>query len=498
MLDEERRHLIEEECGVFGILGNEEAANHTYLGLHALQHRGQESAGIATTIAGDHNMYVQRRQGLVSEQFTEDVLSRLPGDAAIGHVRYSTSGESAIRNAQPISVSTKYGPIALAHNGNLTNAGALRAKLESQGSIFGTTTDTEVIAHLIAKSLADNMLDAIIDALNQVQGAFSLVCLTPEFMIGLRDPNGVRPLCVGRLDGARVVSSEPTSFTLMGASFERELEPGEMFVTYRDGTEKWMEPFRKQTPTPCIFELVYFSRPDSTVFGRDVYGVRKRMGNILARESGVEADVVVPVPDSGVPAALGFAQESGVPYEVGLVRSHYVGRTFIEPSSQIRHFGVKLKLSPVQSVLEGKRVVVVDDSIVRGTTSRKIIKMVREAGAKEVHFRVASPQTTHPCFYGIDTPERSQLIAASHSLEEIRKYITADTLAYLSIKGLREAVSTNTEDGQSGFCEACFTGDYPIPLASNDRKKAAEEPGKEKVEATVGEPGEMVGAPPAE
>jgi amidophosphoribosyltransferase len=494
MLDEERRHLIEEACGVFGIIGNDEASNHTYLGLHALQHRGQESAGIATMVRGRREMHVQRRQGLVSDEFTEDVLDKLPGDAAIGHVRYSTSGESAIRNAQPISVSTKYGPIALAHNGNLTNAGALRLKLESQGSIFATTTDTEVIAHLIAKSLADNMLDAIIDALNQVQGAFSLVCLTPEFVIGLRDPNGVRPLCVGHLGDARVVASEPTSFTLMGAQFEREVEPGEMFVTYRDGREKWIKPFREKPPTPCIFELVYFSRPDSTVFGRDVYEVRKQMGRTLARESGVEADVVVPVPDSGVPAALGFAQASGIPYELGLVRSHYIGRTFIEPSSQIRHFGVKLKLSPVKSVLEGKRVVVVDDSIVRGTTSRKIIEMLREVGVKEVHFRVASPQTTHPCFYGIDTPERSQLIGASHTLEEIRTYITADTLSYLSIEGLRESVSASTKDGESGFCEACFTGDYPIPLASDDQDKANERPDKATVEAKVGEPDEALGA----
>ncbi len=494
MLDEERRHLIEEECGVFGILGNNEAANHIYLGLHALQHRGQESAGIATV--RDHNeMHVQRRQGLVSDNFTEDVLARLPGDAGIGHVRYSTSGESAIRNAQPISVSTKYGPIALAHNGNLTNAVALRKKLESQGSIFATTTDTEVIAHLVAKSLAENALDAIIDALNHVQGAFSLVCLTPEFMVALRDPNGVRPLCVGRLDGSRVVSSEPTSFTLIGADFEREIEPGEMLVSRRNGTEEWIRPFREQAPTPCIFELVYFSRPDSTVFGRDVYDVRKRMGETLARESGVEADVIVPVPDSGVPAALGFAQESGIPFELGLVRSHYVGRTFIEPSSQIRHFGVKLKLSPVESVLKGKRVVVVDDSIVRGTTSRKIIKMLREAGAKEVHFRVASPQTTHPCFYGLDTPERSQLIAASHTLDEIRTYITADTLSYLSIEGLRKSVSAPTEDGESGFCEACFTGKYPISLSNDDQERAEEEPGREKVEATVSEPGEDAAVP---
>jgi amidophosphoribosyltransferase len=467
MLEEEFRGLIDEECGVFGIHGHDEAANHTYLGLHALQHRGQEAAGIAS-MRDEYEMHVQRRMGLVSDEFTEEVLNALPGDRAIGHVRYSTAGSSSVRNAQPISVSTKYGPIALAHNGNLTNAQKLRKKLESQGSIFGTTSDTEVIAHLIAKSLAENMLDAIIDALNQVQGAFSLVCLTPEHVIGLRDPRGVRPLCCGWLDGARVLASEPTSFTLIGGEFERELEPGEMLVVERDGSEEWMRPFREQEPTPCIFELVYFSRPDSTVFGRDVYEVRKNMGRTLARESNVEADVVVPVPDSGVPAAMGYAAESGIPYEIGLVRSHYVGRTFIEPSSQIRHFGVKLKLSPVQSVLKDKRVIVVDDSIVRGTTSRKIIKMLREAGAKEVHFRVASPQTTNPCFYGIDTPERSQLIAASHTLDEIRKYITADTLAYLSIGGLRESVGAEVVDGKSGFCEACFTGDYPIPVSPQD------------------------------
>lgn len=467
MLDEERRGLIDEECGVFGIHGHNEAANHTYLGLHALQHRGQEAAGIATMI-DEHEMRVQRRQGLVSDEFTEEVLDALPGNRAIGHVRYSTAGSSSVRNAQPISVSTKYGPIALAHNGNLTNAQKLRRKLESQGSIFGTTSDTEVIAHLIAKSLAENMLDAIIDALNQVQGAFSLVCLTPEHVIGLRDPRGVRPLCCGRLDGARVIASEPTSFTLIGGEFEREFDPGEMLIVERDGSEEWLKPFREQDPTPCIFELVYFSRPDSTVFGRDVYEVRKNMGRILSRESGVEADVVVPVPDSGVPAAMGYAAESGIPYEIGLVRSHYVGRTFIEPSSQIRHFGVKLKLSPVESVLRGKRVVVVDDSIVRGTTSRKIIKMLRDAGAAEVHFRVASPQTTNPCFYGIDTPERSQLIAASHTLDEIRTYITADTLAYLTIDGLRASVGAEVEDGKSGFCEACFTGEYPIPVSPQD------------------------------
>lgn len=466
MLDEERRYLIEEACGVFGIQGHGEAANMAYLGLHALQHRGQESAGIVTV--EDDMLRVQRRQGLVGEGFTEDVLESLPGKTAIGHVRYSTTGESNIRNAQPLTVSTKYGPIALGHNGNLTNAAQLRAKLESQGSIFGTSTDTEVVAHLVAKSFASNLLDALIDALRQVKGAFSLVGLAPEFMVAVRDPRGVRPLVAGHLDGQRVVASEPSSFQLIGATVEREIEPGEMLIVYKDGTEEWRRPFEKIDARPCIFELVYFARPDNTLFGRPVYESRKNMGRILARESAVDADVVIAVPDSGVPAALGYAEESGIPYEIGLVRSHYVGRTFIEPSSSIRHFGVKLKLAPMIPVLRDKRVVVVDDSIVRGTTCRKIIKMVREAGAREVHFRVASPPTTHPCFYGIDTPVRNQLIAATHEIDEIQTYITADSLAYISIGGLREAVGAEMKDGNSGFCEACFTGDYPIDLIDQE------------------------------
>ncbi len=471
MLDEERRHLIEEKCGVFAVCGTSEAANLTYLGLHGLQHRGQESAGIAT-FEGDA-MHVERRLGLVSEAFTQDVLDKLPGDCAIGHVRYSTTGESSLRNAQPLTVSTKFGPMSFAHNGNLTNAGHLKEQLESQGSIFGTTSDTEVIAHLVAKSFAGEMLPAIIDALRQVEGAFSLVGMTRDFMFAARDPYGVRPLVYGNLDGAPVVASEPISFRLIGAEFEREIEPGEMGIFYRDGRVEWRRPFETVQPKPCIFELVYFSRPDNQIFGRNVYDTRKRMGMILAQESDVEADVVIPVPDSGTPAALGYAQESGVPFELGLVRSHYVGRTFIEPSSQIRNFGVKLKLSPVESIMKGKRVVVVDDSIVRGTTCRKIIRMVREAGAAEVHFRVASPPTTNPCFYGIDTPSRTQLIAASHTLEEIRDFIEADTLAYISVDGLREAVKAEMQkDGSSGFCEACFTGKYPISLYGADEAAA--------------------------
>jgi len=459
MFEEERQGLIEEACGVFGIVGHDESANLAYLGLHALQHRGQESAGIVTREAG--RMHVQRRQGLVSEAFTEDVLAMLPGRTAIGHVRYSTTGESSIRNAQPLTVSTKYGPLALAHNGNLTNADALRLSLEQAGSIFGTSTDTEVIAHLVARSSAPNIVDALVDALRQVRGAFSLIALTSDHMIAVRDAHGVRPLVLGRLGTVPTVASEPSSFRLIGAKLEREIAPGEMFIHTRGGEESWRKPFDVVAPRHCVFDLVYFSRPDNLIFGRDVYQTRKAMGSILAQESPIEADVVVPVPDSGVPAALGFSVESGIPFEMGLVRSHYVGRTFIEPSNSIRHFGVKLKLSPVATILEGKRVVVVDDSIVRGTTCRKIIKMIREAGAKEVHFRVASPPTTNPCFYGIDTPERSQLIASTHSLEEIRRYITADTLAYLSLGGLRHAVGAT---GPTSFCEACFTGKYPIEL----------------------------------
>ena len=464
MLDEERHHLIEEACGVFAIADHEEAANLAYLGLHALQHRGQESGGIAALIGNE--IVVQRRLGLVGDAFTEDVLAIVRGDTCIGHVRYSTTGESTMRNAQPITVSTKFGPLALAHNGNLTNADRLRRQLESQGSIFGTTTDTEVIAHLVAKSLAGDGLSALIDALRQVTGAFSLVGLTREFLFAVRDPYGVRPLVMGRIDGKPVFASEPSAFRLIGAEFEREVAPGEIVVVFADGREESRHPFETVRPKPCVFELVYFARPDNTIFGRDVYETRKQMGRILARESAVDADLVIPVPDSGGPAALGFAQESGIPYEMGLVRSHYVGRTFIEPSSSIRHFGVKLKLAPVESLLRDKRVIVVDDSIVRGTTSRKIIKMLREAGAAEVHFRVASPQTTNPCFYGIDTPQKSELIAANHTVDEIRDFITADTLAYLSVDGLREAVGAEVIGGKPSFCEACFTGDYPIEIPS--------------------------------
>lgn len=476
MLDEERVDLIQEECGVFAITHHPEASKLTYLGLHALQHRGQEAAGIATY--DGEQMFIQRRAGLVCEQFNEAVLASLPGPSAIGHVRYSTSGSSSVRNAQPLQFHTKYGPMALAHNGNLTNARQLRRRFESQGSLFATETDTEVIAHLIARSMADNPLDALIDAMRQLKGAFSLTGLTSEFCFGVRDPQGVRPLLLGRMPQGYALASESSSFALIGAAVERELEPGELVIIEHHTQQlQSIKPFIPTTPKPCVFELVYFARPDSVIFGQSVYEVRRRQGQLLATERPVEADVVVPVPDSGVPAAIGYAQRSGIPFELGLVRSHYIGRTFIEPSSSIRNFGVKLKLSPVRSVIEGKRVIVVDDSIVRGTTCRKIIRMLREAGAREVHFRVASPPTISPCFYGIDTPSHKELIAHTHSLDQICEYITADSLGYLSIEGLREAVGAKpTADGEVNFCEACFTGRYPIRLVDEELDGGASDP----------------------
>ncbi len=460
MLRSEFEGLIDEECGVCAVLGSEEAANLVYLGLHGLQHRGQESAGIVSRDKGD--LHVQKRMGLVSETFTRSVLATLPGDAAIGHVRYSTHGASTIRNAQPVAVHLHAGPLALAHNGNITNAGSLREELERSGSIFQTTTDTEVIAHLAARSGKSNPAEALVAALKRVKGAYSLVALTDDLLIAARDPHGVRPLVLGRTRESHIVASETSSLDLLRAEYVREIEPGEVLIMEANGFLSTSKPFEKVDPRPCIFELVYFSRPDSIIFGRSVYQARKAMGKILARESGVEADLVMPVPDSGVPAALGYAEGAGLPFEMGLIRSHYIGRTFIEPSQSIRHFGVKLKLNPAASVLKGKRVVVIDDSVVRGTTSRKIIKMIREAGATEVHFRVASPPTSWPCYYGIDTPDRSQLVAANHKVDEISEFITADSLAYLSLEGLREAAES--KPAKTNFCEACFSGNYPIEI----------------------------------
>jgi amidophosphoribosyltransferase len=454
LFDDDHFH---DQCGLFGVFGSLEAANLTYLGLHALQHRGQEAAGIATVEGG--GLRVHRELGLVRDVFSEATLAKLPGDRAIGHVRYSTAGGSHIKNAQPIAVDYDLGSLAVGHNGNLTNYEELRERLESNGAIFQSSSDSEVLVHLIAHSRQRTAVDRIADALRQVQGAFSLLFLTNEQLIAVRDPHGFRPLSLGKTqEGAWVFASEPPAFELIAADYVRDLEPGEMIVLGESGIESFF-PFSEAERRMCIFEYVYFARPDSRLGGVSVYEARKRLGEALAREAPCEADVVVPVPDSGVSAALGFSQISGIPFELGLLRSHYVGRTFIEPQSSIRHFGVRLKLSPVRPVLEGKRVVIVDDSLVRGTTSRKIVKMVRDAGAKEVHLRISAPPTRWPCFYGIDTPSRSELIASNHSVEEIARYITCDTLGYLSLEGLHAAVSGK------GYCDACFSGDYPVAFA---------------------------------
>jgi amidophosphoribosyltransferase len=454
-LDDDHFH---DECGLFGVSGSSEASNLTYLGLHALQHRGQESAGIA--VVDDGRLSHFRELGLVRDVFTEPILRRLNGNKAIGHVRYSTAGETHVKNAQPMAVDYELGSLAVAHNGNLTNYEEIRERMEASGSIFQSTSDSEVLVHLIAHSRQRTHVDRVADALRQVSGAFSLLFLTGTELIAVRDPNGFRPLSMGKLKdgGGWVFASEPPAFDLIDAEYVRDVEPGEMMVV-TDTTVDSFYPFAESERRMCIFEYVYFARPDSTLSGINVYDARKRLGRTLAREAPIEADVVIPVPDSGVPAALGFSQESGIPFELGLIRSHYVGRTFIEPQSSIRHFGVRLKLNPVREVLRGKRVVIVDDSIVRGTTSRKIVKMVRDAGATEVHMRISAPATRWPCYYGIDTPSRSELIASNHSIEEIARYITCDTLGYLSLEGLHASIS-----GQ-GYCDACFTGDYPVAFS---------------------------------
>jgi amidophosphoribosyltransferase len=448
-----------DECGVFGIFGHGEAAKMAYLGLYALQHRGQESAGIATT-DGAH-VHVHRAMGQVQEIFTPEAISRLPGDVAIGHTRYSTAGDTTLTNAQPVVIDCNKGKLAVAHNGNLTNALELRRKLEHRGSIFQTTSDTEVIVHLIARSAARNLSGAIADALNQVEGAYSLLLLTRDEIYAIRDPRGFRPLNLGRLDGMWVAASETCAFDLIDAEYVREVEPGEMVRISRSGVESIHFAPEKQH-TYCIFEHVYFSRPDSIIFGRPVNASREQLGRLLAREHPVDADVVVPVPDSGVPAAVGYAAESGIPFRMGLIRNHYIGRTFIEPEQAIRDFGVKLKLNPVRRMLEGQRVVLVDDSIVRGTTSRKIVRMVREAGATEVHVRISCPPTISPCYYGVDTPRREELIAAQKPVEEIRSFLGADSLGYLSLESLRQAV----DDTEGKFCTSCYTGSYPTQTPS--------------------------------
>jgi amidophosphoribosyltransferase len=445
-----------EECGVFGIYGHADAANLTYLGLYALQHRGQESAGIVSS--DGKKLYSEKSMGLVADIFTEDRIKKLPGRAAIGHNRYSTTGDSVSINIQPILVNFAMGGLAIAHNGNLVNAGILKAELEAYGSIFQSTMDSEVIIHLIAQSRLSNLNERIVDALQHVQGSYSLLLLAEDKLIGVRDPHGFRPLVLGEVGGAYVLASETCALDLIEATYIREIEPGEMVFINGSGIQSTF-PFKRATPSHCIFEFIYFARPDSTVFGQNVYSIRKEFGRQLARETGVQADVVIPVPDSGVPAALGYAEEAGIPFGLGLIRNHYVGRTFIEPRQAIRHFGVKIKLNPVRDVLKGKRVVVVDDSIVRGTTSKKIIKMIRNAGASEIHMRISSPPTMFPCYYGIDTPTRQELIASSHNIEEIRKYITADTLGYITLDGVRKVV-----DRPINYCVACFSGDYPVPF----------------------------------
>ncbi len=459
-----RLDKFREECGIVGIHGHPEAANLAYLALYALQHRGQESAGI---VASDgKSLHLEKAMGLVADIFSEVRLRRLKGPLAIGHVRYSTTGTSQLKNAQPLTAGYLRGQIALAHNGNLTNAEKIRQALEGEGSIFASTTDSEVIVHLIARSRELNLLEATIDALVQVRGAYSLVIMNETELLGIRDPYGFRPLSLGRLGDAWILASESCAFDLIEATFVRDLEPGEVLRISQRGLETY-RPFPPAPKAECIFEYVYFSRPDSLLFGRSVAGVRKELGRQLAREHPVEADVVIPVPDSGVPAALGFAQEAGLPFEHGLIRNHYVGRTFIEPKQAIRHFGVKIKLNAVREVLEGRRVVVVDDSIVRGTTCRKIVSMIRGAGAREVHLRISSPPTISPCYYGIDTPTRKELIASTHEVEEIRRYIRADSLGYLSLKGLHQSAGKEAQGG-AGFCDACFTGRYPIPFGEED------------------------------
>jgi amidophosphoribosyltransferase len=456
---------LHEECGVAAIYGHSEASKLAYLSLYALQHRGQESAGIASS--NGERLELHKAMGLVSDIFTADALARVPGSLAIGHTRYSTTGDSALLNAQPIRVECSKGQIALAHNGNITNAHEIRSHLEGLGSIFQTTSDTEVIVHLIARSKEETLESAMSDSLRRIEGAFSLVMLTPDRVFAVRDPRGFRPLVMGRISGqathqadAIVFASETCAFDLIGATYEREVKPGELVIVGPEGVHSRF--YASQQPlSSCIFEHVYFSRPDSTVFGRPVQQSRDAMGRQLALESPVVADIVIPVPDSGVTAAMGFSHESGIPIQFGLIRNHYVGRTFIEPEQRVRDFGVKLKLNPVRHVIQGKRVVLIDDSIVRGTTSRKIVRMVRDAGAKEVHMRISCPPTVSSCYYGVDTPSKNQLIAANKSVDEIREYIGADSLAYLSLEGLRKAAGENEE---VKYCTACYTGKYPTRL----------------------------------
>jgi amidophosphoribosyltransferase len=456
-VEESKLDSFHDECGVFGVYGHPEAANLVYLGLYALQHRGQESAGIVSS--NGKSLIAHRGMGLVADIFNNDVIGQLEGTAAIGHNRYSTTGSTSLKNCQPLVVEYAQGGLALAHNGNLVNFDELRERLEASGSIFQSSSDSELIIHLIAGAHASDLPGRVVEALSQVKGAYSLALLTENGLIAARDPFGFRPLVIGRLNDAMLVASETCALDLVRAEYVREVEPGEVIVIDDDGMRS-IRPFAPAPAKRCVFEYVYFARPDSLLYGRNVYQVRKQQGRALARECPADADIVVPVPDSGNAAALGFAEESSLPFEMALVRSHYVGRTFIEPRQSIRHFGVKIKFNPVAGLLKGKKIVLVEDSLVRGTTLRKVIPMLRQAGAREVHMRIAAPPTTSSCFYGIDTPTREELLASHQSVEEIRKYITADSLGYLSWKGLYSFVGGERE----GFCDACFTGEYPVEI----------------------------------
>jgi amidophosphoribosyltransferase len=465
---------LREECGVFGIYDAETAAAVVALGLHALQHRGQEAAGI-TSWDGEH-FHSHRAMGHVAGNFDrDDVIRGLPGRVAIGHVRYSTTGETALRNVQPLFAELSSGGFAVAHNGNISNAMKLRRELVRRGSIFQSTSDTEVIIHLVATSTYRTLLDKFIDALKQVEGAYSLICLTSEGMLACRDPLGIRPLVMGKLGDSTIFASETVALDVIGAEFIRDVEPGEIVIVTEAGVRS-IQPFGKINPRPCIFEHVYFSRPDSIVDGTSVYDVRKAIGAQLAIEAPVDADLVIPVPDSGVPAAIGFAQQSGIPFELGIIRSHYVGRTFIQPGDQVRHLGVKLKHNANRALIGGKRVVLIDDSIVRGTTSLKIVQMMRDAGAAEVHMRIASPPTRHSCFYGVDTPERTKLLAAKLDVPGMSDYIHADSLAFVSIEGLYKALGHDRRaEVRPQHCDACFTGDYPTRLTDQDELAPADQ-----------------------
>jgi len=450
-----------DECGVVGVYGHPDAANLAYLGLYALQHRGQESAGIAASNNG--KMHLEVGMGLVADVFSDVRLKKLPGNIAIGHNRYSTTGGSRIKNAQPCLIEYAGGTMAMGHNGNLVNASEIRKKLGAEGAIFQSTNDSEVIVHLMAQSRRNLFVDRAVVALSQVKGAYSIVLMSENELIAARDPQGFRPLCLGKLDGAYIVASESCVMDLLEAEFIREIEPGELILINQFGMKSF-HPFPKTATKQCVFEHIYFSRPDSYLFGQSVYSVRKLMGRALAREKPVEADVVVPVPDSGVISAMGYSEESEIPFQMGLIRNHYVGRTFIEPQSQIRNFGVKIKLNAVKPVIEGKRVIIIDDSIVRGTTSKKIVRMLREVGAKEVHVRISSPPTTHSCFYGIDTPTKGELIASNMDIDQTREYLGADSLHYITLEKMLEIFGEQKDD----FCAACFDGRYPVDVTGSD------------------------------